>query len=298
MRHFGRILSFGCMLAILVAFGSSAAVAQKKKDAKDKDKDKYPAAMDADYKAIQKQKELNGKLVTIDGAMVTLRVEYPHSEANPNYKPPKVITNPKTAGYNSQANQQAQMYKTYNDIMQQQQNAAKAKNPQEYQRAMMRVQQDMAKLQQEIMRMNQQMAKAGAANADPNNQPFIIVSSTKDFDLELKDKVVLRKLVLAFEYDDLGAPKTYTDKEKAELRGDDKSKPGYMAKLEDFRAGQEIKLSLTLPKKKEADKDAEKEKDAKAPEEVIRPIVTMVVMTKDAATTSTIQGADDKKKKK
>ncbi len=41
MRHFGRLLSFGSVLAVMVAFASTDAIAQKKKDAKDKDaKDK------------------------------------------------------------------------------------------------------------------------------------------------------------------------------------------------------------------------------------------------------------------
>ena len=39
--------------------------------------------------------------------------------------------------------------------------------------------------------MNQQMANAAAAgqNFDPNNQPFVQKTNTKDFDLELSEKV-------------------------------------------------------------------------------------------------------------
>ena len=301
MRQMGRVLGFGGVLAILVAFAPSDVVAQKKKDGKDKDKDKYPAATDADYKAIQKQKTLAGKVVSIDNINVTLRVEYPHYEANPKYKPPRV-TNPKAANYNAAANQQYQMWKTYNDITRQQQQAALAKNPRDYQHAMQRISQDMARLQQQVM---QQMYQAGAnpPTFDPNNPPFIVVTNTKDFDLEVQDNVVYRKLFLPVEYDDTGNIKKYTEKEKTELRGDDKTKPGYTAKLDEFQAGQEVKLYLTPPKKKEKDKDAdkdvekEKDKDAKAVEEVLRPTVNMVVMTKDTPNT-TSPGADDKKKKK
>jgi hypothetical protein len=230
-------------------------------------------------------------LVSIDNINVTLRVEYPHYEANPKYKPPRV---------NAAANQQYQMWKTYNDLTRQQQQAALAKNPRDYQRAMQRISQDMARLQQQVA---QQMYQAGTATFDPNNQPFIVVTNTKDFDLEVQDKVVYRKLILPVEYDDTGNIKKYTEKEKAELRGDDKTKPGYTAKLEEFQAGQEVKLYLTPPKKKEKDKDAdkdvdkEKDKDAKVVEEVLRPTVNMVVMTKDTPNT-TSPGADDKKKKK
>jgi hypothetical protein len=298
MRQMGRVLGFGGLLAILIALAPSDVVAQKKKDGKDKDK--YPAATDADYKAIQKQKTLTGMLVSIDNINLTLRVEYPHYEANPKYKPPRV-TNPKAANYNAAANQQYQMWKTYNDITRQQQQAALAKTPKDYQRAMQRLSQDMARLQQQVM---QQMYQAGANPPpfDPNNPPFIVVTNTKDFDLEVQDKVVYRKLLLPVEYDDTGNIKKYTDKEKAELRGDDKTKPGYMAKLEEFKAGQEVKLHLTPPKKKEKDKDVdkdadkEKDKDAKVVEEVLRPTVNMVVMTKDTPNT-TSPGADEKKKR-
>jgi hypothetical protein len=306
MRHIGRVFAFGAGLAVLLAFASSDIAAAKKKDkAKDKAAD-YPAATDADYKAIQKVKELPGKLVTIDGMNVTLRVDYPHYEANPKYRPPKV-TNPNQAGYNALANQQFQMWRTYNDIMTQQQKLLTAKNPREYQQAMQRLNNDMIKLQQNIMQMNNQMIKAAAAGQklDPNNMPFIVVTNTKDFDLEIQEKVVYRKLILPFEYDDTGNVKTYTEKEKAELRGDDKTKPGYTAKLEEFQPGQEVKLYLTPPKKKDKDKEKDKDPDAdkdkdkdkeKMPEEVLRPTVNMIVMTKDNP--AGLSPGEEKKKKK
>ncbi|MBI1832980.1 MAG: hypothetical protein HYR84_16190 [Planctomycetes bacterium] len=296
MKHLGRVFGFVTVLALLIAFAPADVLAnKKKKDAKAKDT--APAASDADYKAIQKQKELVGKLVNIDAKMVTLRVEYSHYEPNPKYKAP-TVTNPKAAGYNAAANQQYQMIRTYNDIMRQQQQAMLAKNPQEYQRAMQRIAQDMGRLQQEIWRLNQTMMKGAASGVkiDPNNQPFITVTNTKDFDLEVEEKVVYRKLILPFEYDDTGNPKTYTDKEKAELRGDDKTKPGYKAKLEEFAPGQEVKLYLTAPKKVEKDKDADK--DNPMPPEVLRPTVNMVVMTKDNPNAAAITGAKDNPKKK
>ena len=228
--------------------------------------------------------------------MITVRGEFGHYEPNPKYKPPKG-TNPNTA------NQQAQLVRTYNDIMIQQTKAALAKNPQEYQRAMLRIAQDMARLQQQIYQMQQQMMKAAAAGQqpDPNNQPFVLKTNTKDYDLEIQEKVVYRKLILPFEYDDTGNPKTYSEKEKKELRGDDKTKPGYTAKLEEFAAGQEVKHYLTPPKKAEKDaekpKDKDGEKDTKVMEEVLRPTVNMIVMTKDNPN-GTMSPGDDKRKKK
>lgn len=295
MWHFGRVVGFGGLLAALALYGSTDALAQKKKD-KDKDTTTYPAATDADYKSIQKQKELVGKLVAIDTANLTIRVDYPHQEPNPKYKPPK--------GANvNVTNQMNQIMKSYNDLQTQYQKAAFG-NPKQVAQAQQRIAQDMAKLQTQYAQLSAQLAKAGGAvNTDPNNQPFITVTNTKDFDLEIMEKVVYRKLNLPFEYDDMGNVKTYTKEEKEELRGDDKTKPGYTAKFEEFRAGQDVKLSLTPPKKKEKDKDAEekpKDKDApKEPEEVLRPTINMVVMTKDnAAPTITADDGKGKKKKK
>ena len=50
MKHFCRVLAFGSVVALMLAFVSSdVAVGQKKKD-KDKDKNKYPVATEADYR--------------------------------------------------------------------------------------------------------------------------------------------------------------------------------------------------------------------------------------------------------
>lgn len=294
MTHMVRVLGFGGLLAAFVAITSTDAFAEKKKNvAKEKDKNTYLIATDGDYKALRTQRELTGKLVTLDNASVIVRVEYPHWEANPKYKGP-TVTNPKSPGYNQGANQQAQMWRTYNEIQREQQRAAMAKSPREYQQAMQRIAQDMYRLQQDIMRMNQQAAK-GTIKIDQKNQPFVVVTSSKDFELELTEKVVFRKLILPFEYDDTGNPKTYTEKEKAALRGEDKTKPGYMAKVEEFTPGMEVKLTLAAPKKKAVDKDAEK--DAKAPEETPRPTVSMVVMTKEGPQSGSIIGAPKKGKK-
>jgi hypothetical protein len=298
MWHIGRVVGFGGLLAALALYGSTDVLAQKKKD-KDKDTTTYPAATDADYKSIQKQKELSGKLVAIDTMNLTIRVDFPHQEPNPKYKPPK-DNNPK-----SPANQMNQLLKTYNDLQVQYQKAAFG-NPKQAAQAQQRIANDMAKLQTQYMQLSAQMAKAGGANTDPNNQPFITVTNTKDFDLELMEKCVFRRMVLPFEYDDTGNVKTYTKEEKDALRGDDKTKPGYASKFEEMAAGQEIKLYLVPPKKKEKDQDAEKpaekdpkDKDApKEPDEVLRPTIKMIAITKDNAATITADDGKDKKKKK
>ena len=194
MRHIGRVLAFGVLLAAFAALAPADVVAQKKKDAKDKND--YPAATDDNYKAIQKQKEIFGKLVSIDTTTLTLRAEYYHYEPNPKYRPPKNSNNPAVN----------QVNKAYNDLQNQMQRAANAK-PKEAAAAQQRVAQSMARLQQAYM---QAYNKAGAAamKVDPNNMPYITVTNTIDYDLEIQEKVVTRKLVLALEYDDTGNVKT------------------------------------------------------------------------------------------
>ncbi len=211
---------------------------------------------------------------------MTIRVDYSHQEPNPKYKPPKD---------NNQINQ---IMKTYNDLQVQYQKAAFG-NAKQVAQAQQRIASDMAKLQTQYAQLTAQLAKS---NTDPKNQPFITITNTKDFDLEITENCIYRKLNLPFEFDDTGKVKTYTKEEKDALRGDDKTKPGYTAKADELAPGQEIKLYLTPPKKKEQDKDADKDAP-KEPEEVQRPTVNMIVITKDNST-STIQGDDGKAKKK
>ena len=59
------------------------------------------------------------------------------------------VTNPKAAGYNAAANQQYQMWKTYNDLQVQMQKAAAARTPKEAMQAQQRINQDMSRLQQQ-----------------------------------------------------------------------------------------------------------------------------------------------------
>jgi hypothetical protein len=297
-------------LAMIVVFSlaiTPTEIVAQKKDKKAAQED-Y-AATPADYAQIKNTKELTGTLQTIDGSShtLTLRVEVPHYEPNPKYKP----TMPKNGpNVNQQAYQLAKMayeqWKLYQDIMKLQQTAAQAKKPQDVQRAMQRYQNDLARWQlqqiQYTAKMNAAIAQGIALmNNDPNNQPFKVVASLMDYTLEIQDPVVVRKMFLATEYDDTGNLKKYTAQEKEELRGKDKTKPGYEAKFEDLLPSQEVKISLTPPKKK-SDKDKEKDKDAKtddAPmiDDVPRPTVNMIVMTKEL-TASPGESTPKKDKKK
>lgn len=289
MSQVARLIGFGGALALLVALASDDVLAQKK-DKKGEPKDAENAALPADYVMLQKSKEVVGTVMSIGGGgkTVVLRVDFPKWEPNPNYKAPK-DNNPKTGG-TPQANQQAQFMKRYQDLLRQQEQAKRAKSPQEQQRMMQKIQYEMVKLQ---MQMQQQYAYPKDAKnppkANPNNEPFRMTTIHKDYELELQDNAPIRKMFLAFEYDDLGNIKQYTEKEKAELRGPDKTKPGYKSKLDEVIPGAEAKLFLTPPK-------AKKKTDDEGVGNVERPTINMIILTKDSPTPG-IVGADPKKKK-
>jgi hypothetical protein len=297
MGHTARILAFGCVIAVMATLSApTEVVAQKKKGVVDNG---Y-AATPEDYKQIVNRKELTGSIVAASGLVVTVRIDTPRMEPNPKYKAPS-ITNPKAAGYNASANQQYRLYRDAQQLQRDLQQAQRADTPQERARAMQRYYQDMANFQRQTAQQQAQLMQRMArepnyAKNNSNNtaDPFIVVHSYKEFDLETTEKVVIRKMFLPAEYDDMGNLKNYTEKDKAALRGDDKSKPGYAGKMEEISNGMEAKLTLVPPAKKKA--------EAKADEEgvgnVDRPRVSMIVLTKDNPAATGIQGADPKKKKK
>ena len=299
-----RLLGFGSILLALVVMTPGDAFGNKKAKKKAVRDPGFPATPE-EYAKLQKVKELSGNLVSINGASktLTIRVEYPHYEPNPNYKPP---TAPKGASPQvmAQYHLQTQLWKLSHDLMLQKQKMATAKNPQELQKAMYRYTLDVAKFQnlqmQYMAKMNAAYAKGNKpANVDPNNQPFKTVMTKKDYDLEVQDEVVVRKTFLGIEYDDTGNLKQYSEKEKAELRGNDKSKPGYAAKFDDVQPGQEVKVYLTPSKvqKKEKAKKAKPDDDEPVVDGSDRPTINMIVMTKQSEG-SGIQPANPRKGKK
>jgi len=297
MSQFGRVFAFGAMVAVFLASDTLEVAAQKKKD-KDANRDITNDAVPADYKALQKAKDVTGIIVAVSGTTVSFKVDSPRLEANPKFKAP-TITNPNAKGYNAQANQQYRQVQEYQRIMRDYQQALNAKNPQERARAMQRYQQDLARFQQNMQREYSQLLARAAKdpnysknNANNTVDPFIVVHSYKEYELELQEKVVLRKMFLPFEFDDAGNPRQYSDKEKAELRGDDKTKPGYSAKIDEATAGTEAKFHLTPPKKADAKESAD------GVGNVERPTVHMMVLTKYNANPSTPPANPKKKDKK
>jgi hypothetical protein len=290
MWNVARIFAFGGVVVLLVALAPADVVAQKKKNAKN-NAPQYPQATETDYASLQShsQKNLTGKIVTFDEKSVSLRVEYTTLQPNPNYKPP--VLNRNARGYNSQAAQQHNLYRKYQDLQNQMARAATARTPQQEMQAQMRIRQDMMQIQNQLMQQQMRMAGTIArANSNPNNQPYKQVTKTMDFTFDLEDKVVYRKMFLPYEFDDEGNPKKYTTAEKLALRGEDHTKPGYIAKAEEVQVGDEARISLKFPPKKKAKADD----DAPTPD---HPTITMIVLTKDSpANSSPGQNSAPKKK--
>jgi hypothetical protein len=262
-------------------------VAAQGKNRQGADKQVAEMATDQDYKLLGSIKDMTGKLVSINTMSVTFRLDIPHLDPNPKYKPPK--------GNNRQYQQLQNIYRQQAKIM-------ATRDPFVRQ---MKMQQLMATMQKD---QYLQMMQAAAANGKPNNQPFLLAHQYKDFELELAENVIVRKMFLESEYDDKGNLKTLTKEEKADLRAKDPNptKPGYQAKMEDLQAGLQVKVYLKMPKKtkpasesdkaedkaqgkdKAADKtdestdkgknaDKADEKNA-AKAEVVKPLITMIVI--------------------
>jgi hypothetical protein len=279
-----RALGLTAVAAGLLAVFTADGAAQGKNQ---QDRQVADMATDQDYKLLGSIKDMTGKLVSIDTMSVTFRLDIPHLDPNPKYRPPK--------GNNRQYQQMQRIYRQQAKIM-------ATRDPFVRQ---MKMQQLMATMQKD---QYLQMTQAAAASGKPNNQPFLLAHQYKDFELELAENVILRKSDLERKYDDKGNLKPYTKEEIAELRRQDPNptKPGYQAKMEELQAGLQVKVYLKMPKKTKpasesdkaedkaqgkdkaadkADESADKVKNVDkvddkntAKAEVVKPLITMIVI--------------------
>lgn len=281
MWKVGRLIVVGSTLAAMLMFATTDAFAQKKKKKDDATPD-YPQATEDDYAELAKKAKdqkvaLIGKIATFDDKTITVRTEKSHQVPNPDYKPPS--TDPKSRNYNAQVANLARQYANLQNAYKQ----AASKNPNTAASAQARIAVDMLNIQAQLARL---------LPNDPNNQPMKTVTDTKDYTFDLEDKVTYRKMFLPMEYDDEGNVKKYTDEEKLALRGDTDLPGKYKSKVDEVQPQQEAKVYLHVPKKKsKADEDA-------SGGTVEHPTAYMVVLTKEAPTTSTTPAKDAQKKKK
>lgn len=254
---FCKALVFGGLgLGLLMALSQeSFGQGKDKKKAKDDDN----KANVQEYLQIQKAKELEGKVGSVDAGRSTLffQLDIPTLEPNPNFNPGKA------------ANQQAQQLQ---NLYQQQAKILRTANPVIRQQRMRQLLTQMQKIQ---------------ANAGKNG-PYKVVHTFKEFDLPLVDKVVVRKLNLGIEYDNEGNILQRTKEEIAKLKGNDLRVPGFAAKLDDLKPGQVVHLYLNPAK---VDKNADPDEGVG---NIARPTVRMIVILQEA---SKSVGPTDRKKK-
>lgn len=274
-----RMLGFAGLLAALVALAPADAMAQKKKGRKGgATKKEADIATDADYAQLAKHTKANGEIVTVDSSAmtVTLRIDFPHMEKNPKFNPGK------TGQKNQQLQRQlAQLNRLQMQIMRQ-------RNP--YRR-----QQEVQQFMMQMQRL--QMAQAKAAQGDPKNQPFIMVTTKKDYELPLAEKIVTRKTFMPLEYDDMGNVKKYSQAELTKLKGKDSSKPGYESKLDEIVPGMGATLYLKAPTSSSSKKKTD-DPPSLGTDTSNHPSVTMIVLTKDANPFGAFDAPSKKKRKK
>jgi hypothetical protein len=223
-----------------------------------------------DYYLIQNQKTLAGQLLSFDdnSKSISVRIDFPEWVPNPNYRP------------NTGA--QHNLVVDYNRMQQEAQRLAASKNPKQAQQHYVQIMQLQVRIAQEMARL---------ANGGPNSMPFKQVHHTKDFDFDMQDSVVYRKMFLPMEYDDTGNLKTYSKDKLTELRGKNDPKGSYAATASEFHPGQYVWVYVNPPKKDGSasstaslkDKTENKDnKDGKMAEDPApRPVTRMLVITQE-----------------
>jgi len=280
----------GCcwLLLVLVVCEPGPVIGQKKDK---KATDTAPQGTPQEYAQLNQVKEITGKLTYADAGSKTLsfKLEFQNVEPNPNFKPGSLK--------GGAQNQQYQHYVQMQKLMAQQQQAAAIANPVQRQQKLYQINMQLAKLQMQMQIQSQ--PRPGKNGTNPNNQngPFKVTTTSKSFDLDIADKVVVRRLNLPTEYDDKGNIKEFTKEEIKKLRGTDTSKPGYAAKYDDLAPGQVVKLTLS-PANAEKNKTGKKLlDDDDGVGNVAKPTITMIVIVDDSLGMPVVDPKKEKKKK-
>jgi hypothetical protein len=160
-----------------------------------------------------------------DGSF-TVKVEYHHLDL----KDPKALSN--LANSNSKLANQLQ--KEQNKLNSLQTQLAKAKKASDITRITNQITQQSNLMQQQVLQ----------AQLSPNSNPFKLVTSTQDVEFHAQDSFKVRIPEPPQVFDDKGNIKKYTADELKELKGKDKTLPGYEGTPDSLLVGQKVKVTL------------------------------------------------------
>lgn len=209
----------GLWAALCLALLCGSGLAADKNNPKN-NKNDNPAPKISDQALLQLD-DYPARIAKVNGSTLTLTWEYETLEL-------------KQGGVRLPRNHN--QYQQYQHLIRLQQQMAHARTPQQQ----MHIMQQMA--QQSQRQLLQQVRGSGQSN------PYRVVKKKIDADVELGDKVSVRTLHLPTTYDDMGNEKKLTTAEIKELKGPNPQMPGYTAKVEDLKAGQEVKIHLAKNK--------------------------------------------------
>jgi len=184
---------------------------------------------------------VTGRVTTLSGSLLTLRVEYNSLALAPNAR----------TTLNKANRQNQQLINQFNRLGQLQNQAMQARNQQQYNRAMQQINTLVGQIQRTASRTQQGL--------------YRVVKKTVDIEMEMAPDVTIRTNFLPLAYDDMGDPKKYTKEEIKELKGPNPKELGYKAELDALKVGQDVRVTLARIKDPLGSDDKEKPADKKAP---------------------------------
>jgi hypothetical protein len=275
-----RWLGAGLLVAALVVLPSVDVYAQKKK------KD-GPKKSDVPVDSAKLSGEFVGTLKTVPGTDRLFTVDTETKQLVPTGR-----------GVNPRGNTNAaRIIQLQNQIARTQAHLQTARTPQQRAQQMRHLQQQQLQLQQAIARLQLQGATGGAGkDGAPAGYKYDTKKQTIEF--QAAETVKVRTMVLPEQFDEKGLLKKYTKKELDELKGKDKSAPGYESSLEKLEVGQKVRVVLAPAAKKPAPKDKDKDKDEEVNDADKRMQVKLIVILEESTGAPPARGKGKAKKAK
>lgn len=169
-------------------------------------------------------------------------------------------------------NNQNQLLRTQLQLQQAQAQMARARTPQQRMQAMRRMQQ----IQLQMQRAAMQAQRGGGGGIPPG---YKLEKTKVAVDFQLNEKAKIRTLVLPETFDEKGNLKKYSPKELSELKGSDRSAPGYEFSAEQLQVGQMVRVVTASVGKQGGGAGLSKERDDDLVDEKNKQVKLLVVLT-------------------